>query len=338
MSCTPCTLPRPPWRRRRSVPAARRRRRSVGAARVARADPVVGVGGEIERPCPSRTCRGRGRRCSGHSSCPACASRGTRRRAGSPCRSCPWGRARVRADCRAPRRPPSPGAVQERAVAVLRGVDDVVGAAGQHRDPLGPADLVDRPVDVGVVGEEPADLLNARRRSARVRCSRLSSSQSSRPRGRRQCGAARRSGRPRSGDTAPRCRATRCVAMQLEEPNASSSSMYTAGRLRVAAAISSTRRLNVGQRAASWLFDAHPPCVGVQEVCGDQRDRPGVGQHVVAEDLLDLAVDGARAAALRVGAEALGLRLVGDLLEQADLVDDAAGTPHRTGSCSRRAP
>src|ERR1019366_787802 len=40
------------------------------------------------------------------------------------------------------------------------GVDDEVGAVGQLGDLGGPADLVDRPLHVGVVGEEAADLVD----------------------------------------------------------------------------------------------------------------------------------------------------------------------------------
>src|SRR5262249_25987053 len=58
--------------------------------------------------------------------------------------------------------------VEQRAVAVLGGVDDEVGAVGQLGDLLGPADFVDRPVDVGVVREEAADPADA----GRIQCAR----------------------------------------------------------------------------------------------------------------------------------------------------------------------
>src|SRR3954452_24920780 len=61
----------------------------------------------------------------------------------------------------------------------------------------------------------------------------------------------------------------------------------------------------------------------MQEVGADDRHRARVGGQVVAEDLLNLGVDGARAAALVAGAEPLRLGLVGDLLKQLHLVGKA---------------
>ncbi len=76
----------------------------------------------------------------------------------------------------------------------------------------------------------------------------------------------------------------------------------------------------------------------MQEVRVDDRDRTRVGAEVVAEDLGRLGVELARAAAHRVDAEPLDLRLLGDLLELVDLVAErpAGGEPARERALTQR--
>jgi hypothetical protein len=60
----------------------------------------------------------------------------------------------------------------------------------------------------------------------------------------------------------------------------------------------------------------------VQEVGVDDRDRARVGCHVLAEDLLGLLEDPRGRPAPGIAAEALGLRLAGDLRQRRDVLGE----------------
>ena len=209
--------------------------------------------------------------------------------------------------------------VELRAAAVGRRVDDEMGSVGAPGDLRRPADLVDRPVVVGVVGVEAADPPDPDRvqdprgvaHPVGVRVARLDVNDRVRERLHLAHLVAQvclpLAHRAVPGDAARR--ADRVELQQVDgrpAPGGGRHLVDPAVEHRVVVADLGCARTAAERR--------------VHEIGGDDRDRAGVGPHVLAEDLLDLAEDLAGAAASGVDAEPLRFGLAGDLRQLGDLV------------------
>jgi hypothetical protein len=190
-----------------------------------------------------------------------------------------------------------------------------VGAPGDSR---GPADLVDRPGLVGVVGEEPADLRHADRVQntcrvadrVAVRIPRLHVYDRVRQRAElvdlvEEVGLPPRQ-RPGVGDAM-----RRADPVDLQQVNGRSA-VGSPGRLRRSGGEQRVICFDLGRGRAA------PEC-GVQKVGVDDPDCSGIGGHVLAEDLFGLLEDARRCPAPGIAAEALGLRLAGDLRQEGNV-------------------